>query len=115
MSLQPFLPLYFTTPAIGAARDECEWSNALKGAAETTAAGNIGAMTGARGCIEQLQAPNPSAGVCTPGIYRVSAAWQGLSSTVAPSIACGTGSYGSNPAYRRVIAARVSLPLPLCK
>jgi type IV pilus assembly protein PilV len=102
--------------AVGAARDECEWSNAIKGAAETTtAAGNVGAMTGARGCIEQLQAPDPSAGVCTPGIYRVSAVWQGLNPTVAPSIACGTGSYGSNDAYRRVIAARVSIGLPLCK
>jgi type IV pilus assembly protein PilV len=102
--------------AVGAARDECEWSNAIKGAAETTtAAGNVGAMTGARGCIEQMQAPDPSAGVCTPGIYRVSAVWQGLSPTVVPSIACGTGSYGSNEAYRRVIAARVSIGLPLCK
>jgi type IV pilus assembly protein PilV len=102
--------------AVGAARDECEWSNALKGTAETTAAaGNVGAITGARGCIEQLQAPDPSAGVCIPGIYRVSAVWQGLNPTVAPSIACGAGSYGSNDAYRRVVAARVSIGLPLCK
>jgi type IV pilus assembly protein PilV len=100
---------------IGAARDECEWSNALKGAAETTAVGNIGAMTGARGCIEELQAPDPSEGVCTPGIYRVSAVWQGLNPTSAPSIACGTGSYGSNESYRRVVAARVAIGLPLCK
>jgi type IV pilus assembly protein PilV len=101
--------------AIGAARDECEWSNSLKGAAETTAAGNIGAMTGARGCIEELQAPDPSEGVCTPGIYRVTAVWQGLNPTAAPSIACGTGSYGSNESYRRVITARVAIGLPLCK
>jgi type IV pilus assembly protein PilV len=100
---------------VGADRDECEWSNALKGAAETTVAGNVGAMAGARGCIEQLQAPDPSAGVCTPGIYRVSAVWQGYSPTAAPSIACGSTSYGSNESYRRVVAARVSLGLPLCK
>ena len=101
--------------AIGAAHDECEWSNALKGAAETSAGGSVGAMTGARGCIEELQAPDASAGVCTPGIYRVSAVWQGLNPTVGPSIACGTGSYGSDERYRRVIAARVSIGLPLCK
>jgi type IV pilus assembly protein PilV len=101
--------------AIGAARDACEWSNSLKGAAETTATGNIGAMTGARGCIEEVQAPDPSEGVCTPGIYRVTAVWQGLNPTAAPSISCGTGSYGSNESYRRVITARVAIGLPLCR
>lgn len=100
---------------VGAPRDECEWSNAIKGAAETAASTNVGAMTGALGCVEVIQAPDSSVGVCTPGIYRVSAAWQGLTPTVAPSIACGTNSYGSDDRYRRVIAARVSVPLPLCK
>jgi type IV pilus assembly protein PilV len=94
--------------------DNCEWSKVLKGVAETTAAGDVGAMAGARGCIEQLQAPDPSAGVCTPGIYRVSVVWQGRNPTAGPSIACGTGSYGGE-SYRRVIAARVSVGLPLCK
>lgn len=100
--------------AIGAARDQCEWSNALKGVAETRASVDVGAMTGARGCIEQIQAPDPSAGVCTPGIYRVSAVWQGLNPTAAPSVACGSGLYGSE-SLRRAIAVRVSVPLPLCK
>lgn len=99
----------------GAPRDACEWSNALKGVAESNAASAIGAMTGARGCIEQMQAPDPSAGVCTPGIYRVSAVWQGQVPTVIPSLTCGAGSYGADEAYRRVIAARVSIGLPLCK
>ena len=109
-------PADCSSQAIGSARDECEWSNALKGAAETNAASvNVGAMAGARGCIEEMQAPDPSAGVCTPGIYRVSAVWQGLNATVAPSISCGAGSYGSNESLRRVIAARVSIGLPLCK
>jgi type IV pilus assembly protein PilV len=101
--------------AIGSARDECEWSNALKGAAETASGATVGAMAGARGCIEQQQAPDPSAGVCTPGIYRVSAVWQGLNPTGVPSIACGTGYYGSDESLRRVVAARVSIGLPLCK
>jgi type IV pilus assembly protein PilV len=99
---------------VGAALDECQWSNALKGVAETKASADVGAMTGARGCVEQIQAPDPSAGVCTPGIYRVSAVWQGLNPTAASSIACGSGLYGSE-SLRRVIAVRVSVPLPLCK
>jgi len=109
-------PADCTNANLGAERDECEWSNALKGAAETNASSvNVGAMAGARGCIEQLQAPDPSAGICTPGIYRVSAVWHGINATAAPSIACGTGSYGSNENMRRVIATRVSIGLPLCK
>jgi type IV pilus assembly protein PilV len=101
--------------AAGAARDSCEWSNALKGVAESNAGNNTGAMAGARGCIEQLQAPDPSSGVCTPGIYRVSAVWQGQIPTAVPNLTCGTGSYGADESYRRVIAARVSIGLPLCK
>jgi len=109
-------PADCSNAALGAERDECEWSNALKGIAETNASSvNVGAMAGARGCIEQLQAPDASAGVCTPGIYRVSAVWQGRTSTTAPSIACGSGLYGSNESMRRVIATRVSIGLPLCK
>ena len=43
--------------------DLCEWSNALKGAAEKSAANaNIGAMIGARGCVEQLQAAESRSG-----------------------------------------------------
>ncbi|TMH31333.1 MAG: type IV pilus modification protein PilV [Betaproteobacteria bacterium] len=99
---------------LGAARDECEWSNTLKGVAETSASAGVGAMTGARGCVDQLQAPDASAGVCTPGIYRVSAVWQGLNATATSAIACGSGLYG-NENLRRVVAIPVSIALPLCK
>ena len=108
-------PADCTNQAVGALRDECEWSYALKGAAETAASANVGAMTGARGCIEELQAPDPSTGVCTAGIYRVSTVWQGLTPTVGPAITCGTSYYGSDDRYRRVLATRVSIGLPLCK
>src|SRR5881275_438814 len=57
--------------AVGPARDQCEWSVALKGAAEKQSTTKLGAMSGARGCIERVQAPNTGAGVCTPGIYLV--------------------------------------------
>lgn len=102
--------------AIGAARAKCEWSNMLKGAAEATSSGsNVGAMIGARGCITEIQASNPTDGVCKPGIYEIAVAWQGLYETVAPSIACGKGSYGSSDATRRVVALRVTAATTRCK
>ena len=100
----------------GAARDQCEWSYALKGAAETSGSSNLGAMIGARGCIEQLQAVNPATGVCTPGIYLVSVAWQGFSATnvtSTPAQTCGSGDYTDNK-LRRVISARIMVGLPEC-
>lgn len=102
-----------TTVAIGNVRDICEWSNALKGSAERKASADAGAMVGARGCIEELQ---PAAVAnCTPGIYRVTVAWQGLNKTAAPSLTCANaaGLYG-DPLYRRAIAARVTVGQPTC-
>ncbi|HEX8782882.1 MAG TPA: hypothetical protein VF764_05895, partial [Steroidobacteraceae bacterium] len=62
----------------------------------------------------QLQAPNPALGVCSAGIYQVSVAWQGMAPTATPVLACATGQYGANDAYRRVIAATVSVPTTSC-
>jgi type IV pilus assembly protein PilV len=102
------------TLAIGAPRDLCEWSSALKGAAETAAdRSNVGAMIGARGCVEQVQAANPAAGICTPAIYRVTVAWQGLHPTIAPSLTCGKDLYGEETG-RRAIAIQVVAPLLDC-
>jgi type IV pilus assembly protein PilV len=107
-------PTSCTTLAMGSARDQCEWSNALKGAAEQKGSQNLGAMMGGRGCIEQLQAANPATGVCTPGEYRVTVIWQGLNQTVAPALACGnTLSYGA-PALRRAVSANITAALLLC-
>lgn len=101
-----------------AARDLCEWSRALRGAAETTGANDtkIGGMAYGRGCIEEVQAPNPAAGVCTPGIYRISVAWQGMHETVAPTISCGkdVAKYGPDT-YRRVISQQVTIGLQNCQ
>lgn len=102
------------TGSPGAAFDLCEWSNNLKGAGEVSAGSNVGAMVGARGCITQIQAPNPSAGVCTPGIYEVDVVWQGQQATSASAIVCGQGSYGSNDAFRRVVSAQITIGLTLC-
>ncbi|MCY1290009.1 type IV pilus modification protein PilV [compost metagenome] len=100
--------------AAGPARDICEWSNALKGAAEQKSTANVGAMLGARGCVTQLQAADSTPGTCTPGIYQVAIAWQGVHHTAAPAIGCAQGQYGTDDAYRRVIAAQVSIGLPAC-
>jgi type IV pilus assembly protein PilV len=102
------------TLAMGAPRDLCEWSQELKGAAErNSASGAVGAMVGARGCVEQLQAPNPAAGVCEPGIYRLSVAWQGMHPTKASSLPCGANQYGPD-SNRRVISVRLAVGLPAC-
>ncbi len=102
--------------AAGAARDKCEWSQALRGASETTGASgtltNVGAMIGARGCITQVQAAQTGAS-CRHGIYLVTIAWQGLHPTKAPSQSCGLNQYGAET-YRRAISARVSLGVPNC-
>lgn len=102
--------------AAGANRDVCEWSNTLKGTAENSAAGaNTGGLTGGRGCVTQIQPPNPALGVCTAGIYQVSVAWQGMAPTAAtPGLACATGQYGATDAYRRVIATTVYVPTTSC-
>lgn len=102
--------------AAGLARDKCEWSMALKGAAETSSgAAKVGGAIGARGCITLIQAQNAAAGVCTPGVYLVTVAWQGLNATSSPSTTCGQGSFGSDDRYRRAVSARVSVGLPTCQ
>lgn len=99
--------------AVGVSRDQCEWSNALKGAAETSAGSKIGAMIGARGCAQLVQAEDATATVCTPGIYLVTVAWQGVNMTSIPGVSCGRNAYGDDR-YRRAISARVSIGLPSC-
>lgn len=98
-----------------ASRDVCDWSSQLSGAAETTSSGanKLGAMVDARGCIEELRAPDASAGVCTPGMYRVTIAWQGMTATTAPHQTCGTGLYGSD-SHRRALSADIVIGLPSC-
>jgi type IV pilus assembly protein PilV len=101
------------TATAGAARDRCEWSRALKGAAELKGDAKVGAMKDARGCVTQVQAKNEAAGVCTPAIYLVTVAWQGLHQTRAPAQACGKDQYGDDT-YRRTLSVRVAVGLPAC-
>lgn len=97
----------------GSPYDLCSWSNELKGSAETSGGANVGAMIGARGCVELVQARNDTTGVCQAGIYRVSVVWQGLSDTAAPTLTCGRNLYGSE-AKRRLISTTVSVGTPGC-
>lgn len=96
-----------------AQRDQCEWSLLLQGASEKAGSTAVGAMIGGRGCIEQLQAPDPASGVCQPGIYRVTVAWQGFTATVAPAVTCGQGLY-SREVLRKALASQVLVALPAC-
>jgi type IV pilus assembly protein PilV len=105
-------PADCTGIAQGPARDLCDWSNALKGAAEQKSGSNVGGMLGARGCIVQIQAPDPTLGACTPAIYQISIAWQGTTTTSAPALACGQGLYGDDR-FRRVISSQVVVPVML--
>ncbi|MGE3349747.1 MAG: type IV pilus modification protein PilV [Ramlibacter sp.] len=93
--------------------DLCEWSRALRGAAETSGGSNVGAMIGARGCVELVEAADTTSGICRPATYRVTVAWQGLASTVAPGVACAKDLYGAD-SQRRAISSQVVTPLPTC-
>ena len=108
-------PASCTGIAAGPNRDICDWSNSLKGANEQNATGKVGGMLNAVGCITQVQAFNPALGVCTAGIYQVSVAWQGMNPTATPALACGQGTFGANEAYRRVIAAAVTVGTKSCQ
>ncbi len=108
-------PSSAATPTALVAKDQCEWSNALKGAAETQGTTKAGAMIGALGCVTQIQAENPALGVCTPGVYLVAVAWQGLNATSIPSASCGQNAFGSDDRFRRVLSTRVSVGLPSCQ
>lgn len=85
-----------------AAKDLCEWNNALYGAAETQGGQTLGAMNNARGCIT-----NPV--TTMPREIVVAVAWQGLRPTLAPAATnCGSGgTYGSDDRLRRALVARV--------
>jgi type IV pilus assembly protein PilV len=88
--------------------DALQWCNALQGAAEVQGAGKVGAMIGARGCVESL--PNNE--------YLITVAWQGLTAVSAPpaGVACGANLYdaGANTSCtadrcRRVVTTVVRI------
>jgi type IV pilus assembly protein PilV len=82
-----------------AVNDLCEWSNALKGSAESA---STGAMIGARGCIYETSS-------ALPRRYVIAVAWQGMTRTATPAVNCGQGSYGSDDGLRRVITLPITI------
>ena len=98
-----------------AMRDQCEWGNSLLGASERNASNNkVGGLVNGVGCVELVTAENAAAGICQPGAYRVTVAWQGSNLTSIPSVSCGTGLFG-NERYRRAVSSQISIGLPSCQ
>ncbi|HET7728886.1 MAG TPA: type IV pilus modification protein PilV [Usitatibacter sp.] len=90
-------------PLNGAARDLCEWNNALLGASETQGSSKIGAMLGARGCVTVVS-PN------MPRRFVVSVVWQGFNPTASPgATSCGQGQYDAADLTRRAVTANVTI------
>lgn len=73
--------------------DLAEWDTQLQGAAELRGGASVGAMVGARGCVNFDAATQA---------YRVIVSWQGRTETFAPVVACGNGLYGDE-AQRRAV------------
>lgn len=65
--------------------DAAQWCRALQGAGERSGASSVGAMVGARGCVEGLGNND----------YLVTVAWQGLApiSTPPAGVTCASGLY----------------------
>jgi type IV pilus assembly protein PilV len=69
-------------------QDSCEWNNSLLGTSEAQSSSKIGAMIGARGCVENMGSNS----------YMVTVAWQGQSAISAPpsAVGCGRNLYNSS-------------------
>jgi type IV pilus assembly protein PilV len=84
-------------PATTAARDMCEWHEALLGAGETSSGDKVGAMIGARGCVDLSVATMPREAV-------VAVVWQGVTPTVAPaSTTCATTAFTQANTQRAMV------------
>ncbi len=75
------------------------WDQLLKGAAESSGGAQIGAIVGARGCVSFDAATNT---------YTVAVAWQGITDTVTPAVACAKGLYGAET-KRRVVSSTLQI------
>lgn len=89
----------------GKERSFCEWHNMLLGATESLSGNAVGAMIGARGCVDYSAATTT-----TPERVLVTVAWQGLNPTAAPpdEVTCGEDAYGDER-LRRVITIPMTI------
>jgi len=69
------------------------WDQMLKGAAEAAGGTATGGIVGARGCISFD---------AVTSTYTIAVAWQGVTETVVPTVACGNDTYGTET-RRRVV------------
>ena len=104
--------------AAGAAKELCEWSNLVKGAAEKSASNPIGGVASARACIATFtRVPTGAApaiyGMCETGL-QIDLVWQGTNATSIPGVACGAGVFGTNDAFRRAISSRIVTGVTAC-
>jgi type IV pilus assembly protein PilV len=84
----------------GADLDLCEWNNALIGASESAGGLKVGAMIGARGCVDNIKPTMPRE-------FQISVVWQGVNPTVEPkATVCGSGKYGDEKT-RRALTSNV--------
>lgn len=86
-----------------AERDQCDWNAALAGAGVKLGTVNVGSVLGATGCIE-----NVAGSADGETVIRLTVAWQGLTKTVAPNLACGRNEFGEDE-YRRVATLQTVL------
>lgn len=78
-----------------------DWDQLLEGSAETLDGAQVGAMTGARGCVTYD-------GTVEPPQYTITVAWQGEVATVAPESDCAAGEYGTDDRLRRVVQTTIA-------
>lgn len=82
-----------------AVQDMTEWHNLLLGTMETSGGASVGAMLGARGCVELV----------STGLYQVSVVWQGMGKTAAPTgVNCASSLYGDD-AQRRAVSIKLQI------
>jgi type IV pilus assembly protein PilV len=94
--------------------DVCAWEQLLLGQAIQQNATGLGAMAGARGCIEQIDPGSTAALACAPAVYRITVAWQGLYESIAPVEDCAAGEFGVQDGFRRVVSTLVHVGTPAC-
>lgn len=92
--------------ALPSDRDLCEWTNLLRGAAETTSAGaNIGAMADARGCIA-IDAP--AAGASGASTATVVVVWRGtVQSATRANAPCEPAGFDAADGFMRYVSSIV--------
>jgi len=95
-----------TTTTTIAQQDLNAWCRGLQGSAETLGTQSVGAMVGARGCVESTG----------PQQFAITVAWQGMSPISAPASLCGadlydgpTGSPCVNDLCRRTVTTLVRI------